>query len=218
MRKKVALSIAAAAMVGTLAVGGTLAWFTDTETATNVVTMGNVDVKLSEAGEGTGMTEGSGLTYTDIMPGKEYIKSAMVENVGNDAYVRAILTVSSSKKDVIDEFLKKNGFEIVGLEEDVEWTAVGEDGKQAQTTLYYNDNDVFKSGAEWNLFDGFAIPASWGNEFEGADFNIKIDVEAIQSDNIEAGAAWDTFDTVENPDSGKTDDAVGEVVDEIMPY
>ena len=45
MKKKYALALAAAAMVGTLAVGGTLAWFTDTETATNVVTMGNVDYK-----------------------------------------------------------------------------------------------------------------------------------------------------------------------------
>ena len=32
MKKKYALALAAAAMVGTLAVGGTLAWFTDTET------------------------------------------------------------------------------------------------------------------------------------------------------------------------------------------
>ena len=31
MKKKLVLSLAAAAMVGTLAVGGTLAWFTDTE-------------------------------------------------------------------------------------------------------------------------------------------------------------------------------------------
>ena len=50
MKKKYALALAAAAMVGTLAVGGTLAWFTDTETATNVVTMGNVDITLSENG------------------------------------------------------------------------------------------------------------------------------------------------------------------------
>ena len=50
MKKKVALTAAAVAMVGTLAVGGTLAWFTDTETATNVVTMGEVDIKLSEDG------------------------------------------------------------------------------------------------------------------------------------------------------------------------
>ena len=43
MKKKLVLSLAAAALVGTLAVGGTLAWFTDTETATNVVTTGNVE-------------------------------------------------------------------------------------------------------------------------------------------------------------------------------
>ena len=52
MRRKVALTAAAVAMVGTLAVGGTLAWFTDTETATNVVTLGNVDIVLNEDGKG----------------------------------------------------------------------------------------------------------------------------------------------------------------------
>ena len=48
MKKKLVLSLAAAALVGTLAVGGTLAWFTDTETATNVVTTGNVDIAWFE--------------------------------------------------------------------------------------------------------------------------------------------------------------------------
>ena len=48
MKKKLVLSLAAAAMVGTLAVGGTLAWFTDTETATNVVTTGHVDISVME--------------------------------------------------------------------------------------------------------------------------------------------------------------------------
>ena len=94
MKKKYALALAAAAMVGTLAVGGTLAWFTDTETATNVVTMGNVDITLSEAGGEDGAIIDGGLEYTDVMPGDKFQKTVTIKNNGNDAYVRAVITVS----------------------------------------------------------------------------------------------------------------------------
>lgn len=94
MKKKYALALAAAAMVGTLAVGGTLAWFTDTETATNVVTMGNVDITLSEAGGEDGAIIDGGLEYTDVMPGDKFQKTVTIKNNENDAYVRAVITVS----------------------------------------------------------------------------------------------------------------------------
>ena len=68
MKKKVALTAAAVALVGTLAVGGTLAWFTDTETATNVVTMGEVDIRLSEDGGKDGIIGNNGLEYDNVMP------------------------------------------------------------------------------------------------------------------------------------------------------
>ena len=50
MKKKYALALATAAMVVTQTVGGSLDWFTGTETATNVVTMGIVDISLGQAG------------------------------------------------------------------------------------------------------------------------------------------------------------------------
>ena len=74
MKKKVALTAAAVALVGTLAVGGTLAWFTDTETATNVVTMGKVDILLKEDGgtDGNKVTSPEGLEYKNVMPGDKF--------------------------------------------------------------------------------------------------------------------------------------------------
>ena len=84
MKKKLVLSLAAAALVGTLAVGGTLAWFTDTETATNVVTTGNVDIAWFE-GDGnvekkitdkyTGIQFG---TETPVTPGQNLDKRLVI--------------------------------------------------------------------------------------------------------------------------------------------
>ena len=79
MRRKVALTAAAVAMVGTLAVGGTLAWFTDTETATNVITTGNVDVRWFENDEAI-TDENPGVPYgedTPVTPGQEQMKGRM---------------------------------------------------------------------------------------------------------------------------------------------
>ena len=100
MNKKKTI-IAAAILAIVLLVGGILAYFTDTEEKTNVFTIGNIDIELSEAdwiegqfnndgvwiaGEGTGYysrTEAQNLTPNAVIP-----KAPIVTNVGsNDAYV-----------------------------------------------------------------------------------------------------------------------------------
>lgn len=209
MKKKLALSIAAAAMIGTLAVGGTLAWFTDVETATNVVTVGEVDITLSETGEGKGITGGTGLDY-DVMPGKEYDKTVTIGNVGNDAYVRAIITVSGSK--VITDGLLSGAEDAISfgaLDENAEWKA-NEDGSVSCTVNY---DGIFAEDTEtpWTLFTNFNIPSSWGNQYENAEFNIMVEAQAIQADNISADQAWAEFDNVTDPDASKTDDETGSV-------
>lgn len=209
MKKKLALSIAAAAMIGTLAVGGTLAWFTDVETATNVVTVGNVDIKLSETGEGEGITGGTGLDY-DVMPGKVYDKTVTIGNVGNDAYVRAIITVSGSE--VITDGLLSDAEDAISfgaLDENAEWKA-NKDGSVSCTVNY---DGIFAEGTKdpWTLFTNFNIPSSWGNQYENAEFNIMVEAQAIQVDNISADQAWAEFANVTNPDANKPVDETGTV-------
>ena len=60
MKRKISLGIAAVAMVLTVAIGGTLAYFTDRDEATNVITMGKVHISLVETTDSTGEKE-----YTD---------------------------------------------------------------------------------------------------------------------------------------------------------
>ena len=217
MKKKVALTAAAVALVGTLAVGGTLAWFTDTETATNVVTMGKVDILLKEDGgtDGNKVTSPEGLEYKNVMPGDKFQKAVSIENKGNDAYVRVKIVVSGNNvilkslvdKKVVDSkeepnkdnditFLKKGDNKFNAL--DLNWTKGtinGEDVCYAYVPTFLLSDEK----TEETIFDKIQIPgAEWGNEYVDQKFNIKVVADAIQSKNFDdAAAAFTEFDKVD---------------------
>lgn len=216
MKKKVALTAAAVALVGTLAVGGTLAWFTDTETATNVVTMGKVDILLKEDGgtDDNKVTSPEGLEYKNVMPGDKFQKAVSIENKGNDAYVRVKIVVSGKdvilnslvdKKEVDSKEEPNKDNDITFLKEvdntfnalDLDWTKGtinGEDVCYAYVpTFLLSDKKT-----EETIFDKIQIPgAEWGNEYVDQKFNIKVVADAIQSKNFDdADAAFTEFDNV----------------------
>ncbi len=94
MKKKITV-IALAVAILAIAVGGTLAWFTDTDEATNVFTVGSIDiVQNEEFDEQTAQllpVVGTDPTDAD----DNYIeKTVTVENVGrNSAYVQTFVAV-----------------------------------------------------------------------------------------------------------------------------
>ena len=221
MRRKVALTAAAVAMVGTLAVGGTLAWFTDTETATNVVTLGNVDIVLNEDGEGSdertsGVAVEGGLEYSNIMPGDTLPKDVEIalESGSNDAYVRAQITVSGDLLGLIGEdgdlsdivTLKKGDTAITGWKknDDGAWVAIVEAPAMLEDETGKNIFKVFDTVT----FAGSEIT----NEYANKEDVLKIEVEAqaIQADNFDdAKDAWTAFEantdtTIQNPDEEGT--------------
>ena len=48
MKKKLTVVVTAVTLVALIAIGATLAWFTDSKEVTNVVTMGNIKITLEE--------------------------------------------------------------------------------------------------------------------------------------------------------------------------
>ena len=93
MKKKTILMAAIAVMlVAVLVVGGTLAYFTDTKSATNTFTMGNVKIALDEQQKGENGLEAFEQNKT-LVPGKSNDGNAVskivtVKNTGaNDAWV-----------------------------------------------------------------------------------------------------------------------------------
>jgi predicted ribosomally synthesized peptide with SipW-like signal peptide len=143
MKKKVILLSVAALMVAALAVGGTLAYLTDTETVTNTFTIGDVEGVISENGDPDEQDDDGDNLFVDwddedgnvandaedIAPGQKVQKAPVVTNTGvNDAYVR--LTITGADDGTGTEY-----FTIVGLNDgttDDKWT-IGTDGK-----YYYN--------------------------------------------------------------------------------
>lgn len=117
MKKKSILMAAIAVMlVAVLVVGGTLAYFTDTKSADNTFTVGDVKIKLDESNvndpNGDRVTSNE---YTDVFPGIQYKKDPVVTNTGkNDAYVRAVVTI-------------ENGMNWMGLYNENVWTAPQEE-------------------------------------------------------------------------------------------
>lgn len=115
MTKKKIVTLALVVAIAVMAIAGaSLAYFTDTKTATNTFTMGNVKITLDEADitnpEGDRVTENE-YGIEDVYPGAVLSKDPTVHNTGkNPAYIRAIVTI-------------ENGMNWLGLYNENVWTA-----------------------------------------------------------------------------------------------
>ena len=87
MKKKLVLLSTAVILVAMMVVGGTLAYFTADDTATNVFTVGDVKIDLTEPLWEANLNGASKLE--NIYPGMAITKDPMVTNTGsNPAFVR----------------------------------------------------------------------------------------------------------------------------------
>lgn len=174
-KRKIIMLAAALVMVAILGIGGTFAYFTDNETAENVFTVGNVDIKLEEEKwEETGKEEAK-----DVYPGEPLPKDPTVENIGkNPCFVRVKVTG-------LDQFTTVYG-------EDAMITlrymyAPGHNAadwcyNEADDYYYYfsNESGVLAVGAKTKpVFDQVVIPFEVTNNAEAQAIVVK--VEAIQA-------------------------------------
>lgn len=192
MKKRTKLITAAVSLGALMTVGGTLAWFTDSETATNTVTTGNVDVKITEAlpteeqqaegGFTATVNELEGLTYEGIEPGTVIPKDPVIQYVGaSDAYVRYKVEVAG----IPEENLKNVRFSRDGI--DVTDQIMVMDGDYIYSTEIFKQGDFVTYGESVRdasalftevVFDG-------GNEMADLqDIAITIQADAIQADNL----------------------------------
>ena len=182
MKKKAVLALAAAALVGTLAVGGTLAWFTDTETATNVVTTGNVDIAWVENNEKITETN-PGVEFGDetpVTPNATLKKEAYVTNEGkNAALIRAKVEVPDNAGLVIVNYTKNSG-----------WVDGG-DG------WYYYLGIVEPGKTTKNLINSLTInPKATNSNADRQNVEVKLLADAMQADNTGVTADNISLDTV----------------------
>ena len=211
MKKKTILVAAIAVMlVAALVVGGTLAYFTDKDNATNTFTVGNVKIKLDESNvndpNGDRVTSNE---YTGVLPGIQYKKDPVVTNTGkNDAYVRAVVTIENgmnwlgfyydkaSTFPQVDAFEKLicnklgKGWEIVSFKN----VMSTQDHPTSDTVVTLKYTGVLKSGeATSAMFENVMLPAKMTTSdittrvAQNGVFHIDVVAQAIQTEGF---ASW----------------------------
>lgn len=171
LKGKMGLGIASVALVGAIAVGGTLAWFTSAAETTNVVTFGNVKIEAKAEME----------KMEKIVPGATVKDVATIKNIGaNDAYIRA--------KVVVEGLTDEKAAEVIAALAIQEKWVLKDDGYIYYTELVAADADPVA------VFDEVKIPTSWTNDMADAKFDVKLQAEAVQADNftlaMDTSAPW----------------------------
>ena len=201
MKKKIVSLALVASLLALVIVGGTLAYFTDTESATNTFVVGNVDITLSEPAWQGGATS----TIQNIQPGITYAKDPTVKNTGiNDAYIRVNVTLNKwaefaaagAKHRITDLTTIFDGYD-----EDV-WSLAGEPVVDAVnntiTYSYYYDTRLKNTDDAIVLFESVTIPAAFDNYDMHSlrpNFALTVTADAIQADGFDTPAlAFAAFD------------------------
>lgn len=200
MKKKITAIFLCVALVAIAIVGASLAYFTDTKTATNTFTMGDVKIVLDE----TDVTKPTGPRVTsntyNTYPGAVVTKDPIVHNTGsNAAYIRAKVEVKGWVTNrekypnyVAGELKDSLKYLIDGLGEG--WSLVSATAANEDVTFVLMYADKLAAGADTTaMFKQVKVPAGLQN---GQEFGtIKVTADAIQTDGFNTwDAAFNAFD------------------------
>lgn len=190
-RKRLGTGLLALALVGVVGIGGSLAWFTDSAEKENQITLGHVNIEMSEPEYENNSTDGE---YNDVVtPGEPIYKdpTVTVVNGSEDARIRVKVEMSTNKGTWEGTLQEKLSDLQIQLEDG--WTVDGD-------YLYYNN--AVAAGTELKLFKEstdktytMKLPIDWDNDFVGATITINFVAEAVQADNTDAlvneDGVWD---------------------------
>lgn len=169
MNKKVLSTVLAGALAVTAVVGGSLAYFTDTDEKTNTFTVGNVGITLTEPGwEATGKKDAE-----TVYAGEPLAKDPTVKNDGaNPCFVRI-------KVDGLDS-LGDAG--MITYRTDYVTDKLG-DGWVKGNDGYFYYVAVLEVGATTDaLFDQIVIPTGLTNEdAKEGGYDVTVTAEAVQA-------------------------------------
>ena len=183
MKKKIA---AAALIVSMLSISamGTLAYFTDTGIAHNVITSGKVDITLIDDTEEIGKPFPDG-GITNVMPGTSVSKIVGVKNeeVSADAWVRLLVNT---------EFVEGLDEEVVSMYLSERWEKSDEkvtiNGKEYDAYTY---KEVLEPNTYTEpLFEEVKFAPVMGNEYQISTLHIDVIAQAVQADNNPSITGW----------------------------
>lgn len=174
MKRKI---LVCALIIGVLAVSalGTLAYFTSEDTATNVVTAGNIKIELNERELSDGQAET--VPFEDkinVVPDTAVSKIVTVKNTGNHpAYIR----ISVDKQIILPDGIEGEAdFSLMETDFNTEcWTE--KDG-------YWYYNKSLEAGEETEpLFTGVTFAKDMDNIYQNSTAKLTVKAFGVQSEN-----------------------------------
>lgn len=202
MKKKILLAALAIALAAII-VGSSLAYFTDSQTVTNVFKATSTepgqeqfDIIVYEH-DGEGKATDEGLTFEDFAPGDTFSKDPTVENTGvYGAYVRVSVTVSkaSAWKAICEKWELDLEDIFGGFDPNFERKAESYDSEKDTLTYVYYLNHELAAGESAALFETVTIPAVLDNADMATipEFELTVSADAIQAQNTGSNA-FDAF-------------------------
>ena len=187
-KKKIVTACLVVALLAVFAIGGSLAYFTDTEEKDNTFTVGNVDIQLTEP---NWVSSGS-IDAPEVYPGEPLAKDPTVTNKGaNPCFVRIQVT----------------GLDCLGNAGMITYRTNYEDNKLGDNWVlgkdgYYYYNKVLAVGATTDaLFDQIVIPTGVTNAdafksdtAERIEYSVDVKAQAVQAQG--AKASWAAVQTM----------------------
>jgi len=215
MKKKILILTLCIALLAVAAVGGTLAYFTDTEEVTNTFTVGNVKIELLEsqllraegitdeaiAADAEGYAAYLAQAGKNILPGISVKKAPYIRNTGsNNAYVRLRMLIPVELVDIVTCVYTGEAVTDGSVTDPVKLDNVTIDGVEyAQFAVVYNEKLAPEAMTYWPVFSQVKLNEDVTSEdvagLTDATFNIILQADAIQADTFEtAAAAFAAFD------------------------
>lgn len=188
MNKKKLFVMMALVVVLAILGTGTLAYFTTRAVTHNVITSGEIKIRLVETQDldqdpATPETDYPAQIVEGIMPGKDHSKIVRIENVGpNPAWVRIRMNVEVKDSE-------GNGLGADALEINYH-TGLGDKWVEKNGVYYYKE--ALESGESTTpLFDTVTFRADMENAYQNARIEISVEAEAIQyQNNTNFDTAW----------------------------
>ena len=210
MKKRTLALILALVLVFGAAVGGTIAYLTDTDTVTNTFTVGNVAITLDEAkvdeyGKAVTPAERVDANTYKLIPGHNYTKDPTVTVLKDSESSYIKMTVTFSEAAALDAIFAPNGADMTSIfngYDSTNWIYKGNtEDTNANTRTYEFWYKEAVAAPEGNvvldaLFDSITVPDTiTGTQLASIKgMTITVNAYAMQADGFAtAEAAWAAF-------------------------
>lgn len=204
MKKKILIIAVAACLLALTIAGTSIAYFTDTDAATNVFTVGDVDIQLTEgavklddkgwnivADTSKERFESTGIAYDKIRtlwPGQTIAKDPRIENIGSEkAFVGAVITIKNVQALLATDAARAAFFDggaIDNTNNTVTWVVDGNN-----LIAFVIVKDALAADASVDLFTSINVDATWNNDNMEMFENFEIEISAYATQEAGFGDA-----------------------------